>query len=49
MDNRRTVVEMNPTETELVLNSAESVQSYVVAPIIAGGGSGRCRRDRGKR
>lgn len=37
MDNRRTVVEMNPTETELVLNSAESVQSYVVAPIIAGG------------
>lgn len=37
MDNRRTVVEMNPTETELVLNSAESVQSYVVAPIVAGG------------
>lgn len=37
MENRRSQVEVNPTEVELIRDNPERVQSYVVAPIIAGG------------
>lgn len=37
MDNRRSLKETNPVEVEIIRNSSETVQSYVAAPIIAGG------------
>lgn len=37
MENRRSQVEVNPLEVELIKDSPEQVQSYVAAPIIAGG------------
>jgi AbrB family transcriptional regulator (stage V sporulation protein T) len=37
MDQRRTLLEANPTRAELIRDMPEQYQSYVVAPIIAGG------------
>ncbi|MBN2910664.1 stage V sporulation protein T [Polycladomyces sp. WAk] len=37
MDQRRTLLEANPTRAELIRDMPEPYQSYVVAPIIAGG------------
>jgi AbrB family transcriptional regulator (stage V sporulation protein T) len=37
MENRKTVLEMNGGEAELIKDSPETYGSYVIAPIIAGG------------
>jgi AbrB family transcriptional regulator (stage V sporulation protein T) len=37
MDQRRTLLEANPTRAELIRDMPEQYQSFVVAPIIAGG------------
>ena len=37
MDNRKTVVETNTNSYEIVKDNAETLSSFVVAPIIAGG------------
>lgn len=37
MDNRKTILETNPTEVEICKDVKEKFNSYVIAPIITGG------------